>query len=160
MCGKFFEDFRVNEKFVTPARTVTETDLVLFAALTGDYNPIHTDEEFAKKNSIFKTRVLHGLYTLSISEGLIFRLGLLDGVPAASLGWNNVKFTKPVFIGDTLHLELTVVEKRESKSNPTMGVIVIHYTMKNQRDEVVMEADHALFVGKKGNYSTMKNISS
>ncbi|MEM3384422.1 MAG: MaoC family dehydratase [Nitrososphaeria archaeon] len=146
--GKFYEEWNIGDTFITPGRTVTETDIVLFAALTGDYHPIHTDEEYSKKHSIYETRIAHGLFTLSMSEGLFFRLGLLDGVAGAALGWNNVKFTKPVLPGDTLRVEIKVTDKRESKSRPDFGIVSLHYTTKNQRGEIVMEADRAVLVKK------------
>jgi acyl dehydratase len=146
--GKYYEEWNVGESFITPARTVTETDIVLFAGLTGDYHPIHTDEEYSKKYSIYGTRIAHGLFTLSISEGLFFRLGLLDGIAGAALGWNNVKFTKPVLAGDTLYVEIKVIDKRESRSKRGFGIVSLHYSTKNQKGETVMEADRAVLVKK------------
>lgn len=147
--GCYYEDIQVGEKYVTTGRTITEADLVMFAALTGDYAPHHMDEEYAKKHPIFRTRVLHGLYTLALAEGLAYRIGLFDGVAALTVAWNNVKFLRPVFIGDTLHLEFEITGKRESKSKPDYGIVTTIYRMINQRNEVVMEAEHILMVPKK-----------
>ena len=147
--GRYYEDVKIGEKFTTTGRTITEADLLFFAALTGDYNPIHMDEEYSKKYTVYKTRVSYGLYTLSLAEGLAFRIGLFDGVHAMTIGWNNVKFILPVFIGDTLHLEFEVITKRKSKSRPTFGIVTLLYRVKNQKDKVVMEAEHIVMVPKK-----------
>jgi len=147
--GRFYEDLQVGETFITSGRTVTETDIVLFGALTGDFNPIHMDEEFCKQHSIYKTRVAHGLFVLALAEGLVYRTGLFDGVRAVSLGWNNVRFVKPVFIGDTLHLEFKIVEKRESRSKPDFGIVTMLYQVKNGKNEVVLEAYHNVMVPKR-----------
>jgi len=107
------------------------------------------DEEYCKKHAIYKTRVVYGLFTLSLAEGLAYKIGLFDGTRAMTMGWNMVKFRKPVFIGDTLHLEFEAIAKRDSKSRPEFGVVTMLYRMKNQRDEVVLEAEHQLLVPKK-----------
>lgn len=147
--GRYYEDVNIGEKFTTTGRTITEADLLFFAALTGDYNPIHMDEEYSKTHTIYKKRVSHGLYTLALSEGLAFRVGLFDGVHVMTIGWNNVKFILPVFIGDTLYLEFEVTAKRESKSKPTFGIVTMLYRVKNQKGTTVMEAEHIVMMPKK-----------
>ncbi|MFQ5710431.1 MAG: MaoC/PaaZ C-terminal domain-containing protein [Candidatus Geothermarchaeales archaeon] len=137
--GKYFEDLNLGDRFTTPARTVTEADIGAFAGLSGDYNPLHTDEEFAKKK-IFKGRVAHGLLTLAIAEGLRARLGLLDGTALALLEINNLRFTAPVRAGDTIRLETEVVEKRETR-RADRGVVTFRDAVRNQRDETVMESE-------------------
>ncbi|HEY3313757.1 MAG TPA: MaoC/PaaZ C-terminal domain-containing protein, partial [Bacillota bacterium] len=120
--GKYFEDFEVGEEQVTPARTITETDVVNFAALSGDYNPLHTDEEFMRQSQ-FGRRIAHGLLVLAVSHGLVFRLGLLEGTVIAFLGIESLEFKAPTFFGDTIHVVVKVIDKRESKSKPDRGVV-------------------------------------
>src|SRR5512139_653749 len=112
----FFEDFKLGEKAVSPGRTVTETDIVMFAALTGDWTELHTNAEYMK-DSIFGQRIAHGLLTLSIANALAQRA---DGRPpidiVAFLGMDKIKLSLPVFIGDTIHVELEVIEARNSQS--------------------------------------------
>ncbi|MGQ9674123.1 MAG: MaoC/PaaZ C-terminal domain-containing protein [Chloroflexota bacterium] len=143
----YWEEFEVGAKFVTRARTVTETDIVMFAAMTGDYNPLHTDAEFMK-TSIFGERIAHGLLGLAIGVGLVAGLGIAQGTVIAFLGinWN---FTGPIRIGDTIHVEQTVAEKRETKK-PDRGIIVWDMEVVNQRGEVVQKGQRTLMVRRRG----------
>ncbi|WP_067724477.1 MaoC family dehydratase [Oceanobacillus damuensis] len=131
----FFDDFKVGDKFTSPARTVTETDIVMFAGLSGDYNPLHTDSEFCKK-TIFGEKIAHGLLGLSILTGLSTRLGIFDGSAIAFLGINDWKFKKPILVNDTIHFEMEVIEKRET-SKDDRGIIFREFKLINQKDEVV-----------------------
>lgn len=115
----YFEDFEVGQRFVTAGRTVTEADVVNFAGVSGDYNPIHTDAEFAKSTP-FGQRIAHGLLVLSMLTGLRQRTGATDGTLIAWLEIRNYRFLKPVLIGDTVHGETEIVEKRET-SKPDRG---------------------------------------
>lgn len=144
--GRYFEEFSVGDTFTSPARTVTEADVVTFAGLSGDYNPLHTDEEFAKTTP-FGRRIAHGVLGLSITTGLMARLGLFDGTAVAFLGldW---RFTKPIFIGDTIHFEMEVLEKRETR-HPDRGVLVRGVKLLNQRGEVVQEGTMTIMVRRK-----------
>ena len=144
--GLYFEEFEVGQLFKSRGRTVTEADIVNFAGLSGDYNPLHTDEEFAKK-TIFGKRIAHGMLGLTISTGLSQRLGILDDTIMAFLGleWN---FKGPVFIGDTLCLEQTVKSKRET-SKPDRGIIVFEAKLVNQKGEVVQEGTRTVMVRRK-----------
>ncbi len=83
--GKYFEDFVIGETFEPPGRTITESDVMLFAGLSGDYKQVHTDDEYCKKHSIYKTRIAHGLFGLALVEGLKFREGVFEGTALASL---------------------------------------------------------------------------
>ncbi len=135
--GMWFEEFEVGQQIITPARTITEGDIVTFAGVSGDYNQIHTDSEFATKTP-FGKRVAHGLLGLSIASGLAMRTGILEGTVIAFREINNWKFTNPVFIGDTVHVVLNILE---TKAIPRVGggSITIELTVKNQRDEVTMK---------------------
>ncbi len=137
MAGKYFDDYGVGEEFITPSRTITETDIVLFAGLTSDYNAIHTDQEYASQTS-FGGRIAHGLLTLSISMGLISRLGLSEGTIVALVGLDDVKFTAPVKIGDTIRCKIRVTEKRNT-SNPEHGLVTFKQEVLNQADKVVLQ---------------------
>ena len=145
--GLFFEEFEVGQKIVTPGRTVTEGDIITFAGVSGDYNQIHTDEEFSK-GTPFGQRVAHGLLGLSIASGLAMRTGVLEGTVIAFREINNWKFSSPVFIGDTIHVELNIIE---AKAIPRLGggSIVIELVVKNQRDEIVMKGTWTALVASK-----------
>ncbi len=147
MKGKYYEDLKVGNKFITVARTVTEADIVTFSGLSGDFNPIHTDEEFAK-NTIHKGRITHGLLTLAIASGLIARLGIFTEATIGLLGIDNLGFTAPVKPGDTIHAEMEIVDKRETKK-PDRGIIFRQITVKNQRDETVLTMISNIMLRKK-----------
>jgi acyl dehydratase len=134
--GRYFEQITIGESFLSPARTVTETDVVVFAGLSGDYNQIHTDAEFSKQTQ-FGERVAHGLLVLSIASGLVTRLGFIEGTVEAFIGldW---KFRAPVLIGDTVRVN---VEVRRKRPTPRMGggFVFLDVSVLNQRDEVVQK---------------------
>lgn len=132
----YLEDLEAGQTFVSAARTVTEADVVAFAGLSGDFNPIHTDAEFAK-DSAYGQRVVYGLLGLSIATGLLDRLGVFSGSAIAMLGITDWTFTAPVFIGDTVHLELTILGVRTSRSKPDRGVVERRFELRNQRGELV-----------------------
>lgn len=145
MKGKYFEDLKIGEHFETPGRTVTEADIVNFAGISGDYNPLHIDEEFAKKTR-FGARIAHGVLTLSIMTGLWARLGILEGTVEAFYGIERLRFTKPVYSRDTLHVEMKVVDKEEKGQS---GIIVLENTVLNQKSETVMVCTTNLLVQKR-----------
>ncbi len=128
---KYFEDFEVGETIVTRGRTITETDIVAFAALTGDWYPLHSDAEYAKKGP-FGERIAHGLLILSVANGL---LPLYDMAIVAFYGMDKVRFTAPTKIGDTIHVELEVTDKQDK--GDLGGVIALRQSVKNQKGEAV-----------------------
>ena len=145
----YLEDFKVGEKAVSPGRTVTETDIVMFAALSGDWTELHTNAEYMK-NSIFGQRIGHGMLTLSIASGLALRTGATRPVEVlAFLGMDKVRLMVPVFIGDTIRVESEVIEARPSKSMPGAGILRFKNTVKNQRDEDVATWETALMVRRR-----------
>ena len=107
----YYEEFEVGQQVKTAARTITESDIVSFAGLSGDYNAIHTDAEFSR-GTPFGQRVAHGLLCLSIASGLAMRTGILEGTVLAFREINEWKFSKPIFIGDTIHVLLNVTETK------------------------------------------------
>ena len=145
--ARFYEDFAVGDTFESPGRTITESDVVQYAALSGDYNQIHTDAQYAAENSIYGTRVAHGLLGLSIVEGLKFRLGLFEGTAIASLEWT-WKYLLPIMIGDTLKARWEITNKRET-SKPDRGVIWEHVELVNQKDEIVSAGDHTVMMHRR-----------
>jgi acyl dehydratase len=146
--GRHWDAFQAGETFTTAARTVTEGAVDLFAGLSGDFNPLHTDEESARQLPM-KGRIAHGMLVLSVATGLANQLGLFEGTTLALLGMDRIRWTAPVRLGDTLHVELTIREKKES-SKPDRGVLVTDVTVKNQRDEVVMTAEWTTLMTRKG----------
>jgi acyl dehydratase len=145
--GYYFEEFEVGQKFVSSARTITESDIVLFAGLSGDYNQIHTDKEFSKSTP-FGQRVAHGLLVTSIASGLIAQSGMLEGTVIAFREINNWKFSRPTFIGDTVHV-ITEVVKTKSLPRLGGGSVVILVDVINQNDESVMKGKWTALMASK-----------
>jgi len=137
--GLLFEDLAVGMRFDTPGRTITEADLVNFAGVSGDYNPLHTDEEFAR-TTLFGRRVAHGTLVLSLTAGLRQRTGVFEGTLLALLEIRSWRFLKPVFIGDTVRVTTTIQDVRET-SNSERGVVVQHIDVVNQRGETVQQGE-------------------
>ncbi len=144
--GRYFEDFSVGEEFYTASRTITEADIVNFAGISGDYNQLHTNEEFAK-TTIHKTRIAHGALSFSISTGLFLQLGIFEGTALAFME-ANVKYTKAVKPGDTIRLEAKVADKKAS-SKGGRGVITLDVSVLNQRDEQVLAQVWSIMVAAK-----------
>jgi acyl dehydratase len=132
----YLEDLEPGQTFVSAGRTITEADVVAFAGLSGDFNPIHTDAEFAAQGA-YGRRVVYGLLGLSIATGLLDRLGVFSGSAMAMLGIKDWTFTAPVFIGDTVRLELTILDVRPSRSKPDRGIVERQFALRNQRAELV-----------------------
>lgn len=143
----YWEEWELGAEFESPARTVTEADIVAFAGLSGDYNPLHINEEYCK-NTLFGTRIAHGPLVYAIAAGLLFQLHLYDDTLIAFLGFENLKFTKPVKPGDTIRARIKVLEKRET-SNPDRGVMKRQLQVLNQRGEVVQEGVQAFLLKRK-----------
>lgn len=144
MTGLYWEEWELNAEFVTPGRTVTEADIVQFAGISGDYNPLHMDEEFCK-NTQFGTRIAHGPLVYAIAAGLLFQLHLYDDTLIAFLGFDSLKFTMPVKAGDTIHAKIRVLEKRET-SKADRGVMKRQLLVENQRNEIVQEGIQAFLL--------------
>ena len=147
MVGLYFEEFSIGLKITTVGRTVSESDIMNFAGLSGDLNPIHTDAEFSRQ-APFGQRVAHGILGLSIASGLAWRSGVLEGTVIAFREINDWKFIKPIFIGDTIHAEMNVTE---TKALPRIGggSVVILADVQNQKDETVMKGTWSILVMSK-----------
>ena len=142
----YLKDFKKGEKTVSPGRTVTEADIVMFAGISGDWSELHTNEEYMK-NSPFGKRIAHGMLTLSIASGLALQMRGRPPVDVlAFLGMDNVRLLAPVFIGDTIRVESEVTEARQSKSRLDAGILKFKNTVKNQRNEAVATWETALMV--------------
>ena len=109
-CSLYFEDFEAGQTITSPGRTITEADIVAFAALTGDWNPIHTDAVYAAQQP-FGKRVAHGLLGMSIASALAMRMGFLEDSLLAFREIEQWKYSLPIFIGDTVHVRITILEK-------------------------------------------------
>ena len=142
--GLYFEEFEVGQKIMTVGRTVTESDIVTFAGLSGDYNQIHTDVEYSEATT-YGQRVAHGLLGISIASGLAMRTGILENTVIFFREINNWKFIKSIFIGDTIHVEMEVAE---TKALPRIGggSVVITLDVKKQSGETVMKGNWTVLV--------------
>lgn len=137
MAGVYFEDLTVGRVFKHAIRrTVTEADNVFFSALTHNPAQLHLDEEYCKEHTEYGTRIVNSCFTLGLMVGISVGETTL-GTTVANLGWDEVRFPKPVFHGDTLRVESVVVESRESKSRPTQGITIFEHRAFNQKGELV-----------------------
>lgn len=150
MPGKYYEDLEVNARFRhSLGRTVTETDNVLFSALTMNTQPLHINEDFAR-NTQFGQRIVNGLFTLSLVIGLTVS-ELTEGTIVANLGYERIAHPNPVFHGDTIYAETEVLEKRDSRSNPDRGIVRLKHIGRNQNGVIVVEVERAvLFLKRQG----------
>ncbi len=145
--GNYLEDFQIGDEFKSKGRTVTEADFVNFAGVSGCFHPIHQDEVYCK-NTIFGKRIAHGKMVLAFMLGFWDRMGLTEDTIVAHAGINNLKFKKPVYIGDTLHSEIKILEKKEG-SKADRGILVTQATCKNQNDETVLSYTDYIMIYKK-----------
>ena len=146
--GLFFEDFQVGQKGVSATRTITEHDIVAFAGLSGDFNLIHVDAEFAKSTP-FGQRIAHGLLGLTIASGLAVQTGVLGANVIAFREVGEWKFIKPIFIGDTVHV---VMEITETKALPRLGggLVTMLAALTNQSNDVTMKGLWTIIVKFRG----------
>lgn len=134
--GLFFEEFEIDAAYTSQGRTITEADVAAFAGLSGDFNPLHTDAEFAATTP-FGQRIAHGMLTVIISTGMSNWTGIFAGTTIALME-QNIKYTGAVMFDDTVHLEMKVTEKKET-SKPDRGIVKFDAKMLNQRGEVVVD---------------------
>ena len=143
--GKTFNEFNVNDEFTTSSRTITEADVVNFAGLSGDFNPLHIDEKFGRSTP-FKGRVAHGMLCVSIATGLANQLGIFEGTTIALLSMtiNYKGFAK---FGDTIHLVLKVIEKKETSKNDR-GIVTFNTIVYNQNNQPIVEGQWVVMLRK------------
>ena len=146
--GRYFEDFAVGDVYEhRPGRTISEADNTWFTLLTMNQHPIHFDAEYAKHTEFGKPLVVSTL-TLSILVGM--SVSDTSQKAIANLGWREIKLPRPVFAGDTLYAESTVLDKRESESRPEQGIVTVRTIGKNQHGEVICEFERTMLVMKRG----------
>ena len=146
--GRYFEDFEVGVIYEhRPGRTINEADNSWFTLLTMNTHPLHFDAEYAA-HSEFGKPLVNSCLTLSMVAGM--SVSDTSQKAIANLGWTDIKMPHPVFVGDTLYAESEVLDKRESKSRPTQGIVSIRTTGKNQDGTVVMSYDRSFLVPKRG----------
>jgi acyl dehydratase len=133
-----FEDFSVGQSFESVGRTVTETDVVMHAAMGGDWTEVHTNRAYAE-TSTFGQRVVHAPLTFQIQMGLLVRCGIFERTVLAYLGIEAMDFPRPLFIDDTIKLTATVANTRELASRNDGGLVALETTVLNQNDEPVMD---------------------
>jgi len=140
---RYFEDFHTGERIVTRGRTITEADIIMFSAMSGDWHPLHTDIEYAREGP-FGERIAHGFLVLSVASGL---LPLSEIAILAFYGMDRVRFLAPVKVMDTIHVEFETVEKQDRDERG--GVVTFQQTIKNQRGDVVLVGTMKSFVAKR-----------
>ncbi len=141
------EDIEVGASFQTARRTVTEADIVAFAGVSGDFNPLHVDELFVREQTPFEGRIAHGPLVLSMSYGLA---SVRDGWKILALVECQRRFRAPVYPGDTVWAELEVLETRPSSSRPGVGFATLAVEVRSDRGEVVQSGRDVLMIATRG----------
>ena len=149
MAGLYFEEFSVGQVFKHPVRrTVTEMDNVLFSAMTHNPAALHLDEEYCREHTEFGQRIVNSAFTLGLLVGISVGETTL-GTTVGNLGWDEVRFPKPVFHGDTLRVESQVMELRTSQSRPHNGIVIFEHRGYNQRQELVASCKRSALMLRK-----------
>lgn len=143
---RYWDDAKEGDECISPTYEVTEARVMAYADLTGDHTPVHTDEEYARTTP-FGTRVAHGLFGLSIADGLK-TISEYRFLPGMSLGWT-WDFLGPIKLGDTLYVKFRVGSMRPSRSKPGWGIVVLPSELINQRGEVVQKGEHRLMIPRR-----------
>lgn len=144
MTTYYFEDFKEGQVFESGGRTITETDLTFFSMLSGDWNPLHANAEFAKSTR-FGQRVVHGVLGIAVSTGMLHELGIFHDSVIAMLGFRNWNFLAPLLVNDTIHLKLTITAVEPGKSGNS-GKLGRRFQLINQKGEVVQEGESDVLV--------------
>ena len=143
MPGLYFDELEVGQVFDHPlTRTITEADNVIFTSMTHNPAKLHLDEEYCKENTEFGQRMVNSCLTLSLMVGISVH-DTTFGTTVANLGWDEVRFPKPLFHGDTIRIETEVIELKESKSRPDQGIVTFVHRAYNQHDELVASCKRA-----------------
>jgi acyl dehydratase len=153
MPGFYFEEFTVGQVFKHAIRrTVTETDNVLFSAMTHNPAPLHIDKEYMRTASEFGEPLMNSFFTLGLIVGISINETTL-GTTVANLGLEEASFPSPLFVGDTVHVETEVVAKRQSRSRPTNGIVTFEHRGFNQRDVLIASCRRNVLMLRKPNPS-------
>ena len=146
--GRHYEQFEVGDTYShRPGRTITETDNTWFTLLTMNTHPLHFDKEYAKKSE-FGQILVNSAFTVSLIVGMSVRDVSQNAI--ANLGWKEIRLPSPVFVGDTLYAESTVLEKRESKSRPNAGIVKVSTLGKKSDDTLVCDFERTMLIPKQG----------
>lgn len=146
--GRYFEEFEVGDVYEhRPGRTISEADNTWFTLLTMNQHPLHFDFAYAEKSE-FKKPLVNSCLTLSIVAGM--SVSDISQKTIANLGWDKIKLTAPVFIGDTIYAESAVLSKRESKSRPTQGIVTVKTTGKKADGTEFMSYERTMLIPKRG----------
>ena len=148
MAGKYFEEFDIGQKFVTPGKTVTDAAVTAIVGLAGYTEKFFNDEEYAKANTPFGGRIAPGRMTLLLMGALSEQTGIWEDTVIALVGLEEIKVIAPLRIGDTIKVEMEITEKRET-SKPDRGIIIHKEICRNQRGEAVAEAKAIHLVKKR-----------
>ncbi|MFJ8246840.1 MaoC/PaaZ C-terminal domain-containing protein [Peribacillus asahii] len=143
MFNKYFEEYSIGETWQSKGRTITESDLVMFSAFSGDWYSLHSDAEYAKGTQ-FEQRIAHGMAILSITTGLVT---FEPGIVVAFYGMDKVRFTNPTFIGDTIHLNAKVIDLKDRSQS--QGLVTVLQEVKKQTGETVAVFDMKILMNKK-----------
>lgn len=155
--AKWFEDLAPGDRYVTQGRTITETDMVMWSMFTGDFNPIHVDEDFAAHHSVFGTRVPQGLLAVAVASGLQERLGIWDGTGRALLA-QTIRFRRPLRLGDTIRAELTVA--RTAIRDAELGEVHLDLAVvAADREAVIVDGTLDVLVARRGDADTRRGGS-
>ena len=146
MRGLHFEDFEPGRAFHSASRTITEADVVAFAGLSGDFNPLHTDQTFAEKTPVGQ-RIAHGMLSLAVATGLANQMGIFEGTTVA-LMQQTIQYRGMVRFGDTIRVVMTV-KTREDWKKPTVGKVVFDVPVLNQKDEPVVQSEWTLLMARR-----------
>ncbi len=149
MAGLYFEEFQLGQVFEhLLRRTITEADNVFFSALTHNPAALHLDEEYCKNETEYGQRVVNSCLTLGLMVGISVG-DTTQGTTVANLGWDEVRFPKPLFHGDTLRVETEVLELRDSRSRPENGIVIFEHRAFNQHDELVAKCKRSALMLRK-----------
>lgn len=146
MRGLHWDDFEPDREFFSASRTITEADVVNFAGLSGDFNPLHTDETFAERTPI-RTRIAHGMLSMAVATGLANQMGIFEGTTLA-LMTQTIGYKGMVRFGDTIRIVMTVRDRKETR-NPSRGVVTFGVVVLNQKDETVIDSEWVLMMARK-----------
>jgi len=145
----YLDELEAGREFISDGRTITETDLVVFSGISGDFSPLHIDEQWVVENTSFRGRIAHGLLITSITSGLHTPV-LADVEVIAYLEFNRA-LAAPVYIGDTIRAYWKVTEARRSRSRPGQGIVTFEIEVRNQDGEAVQRGADVWLVSADGN---------
>ena len=143
--GITFENFRPGDRFVTARRTITETEIMQFVSLVGLFEPLFIDAEYIRNESLYGERIAPGSLTFSMAEGLTVQTGIIHGTGMAFLGLEKMRLFAPVKVGDTIQVDIEVLDTKEVKSR-SGGIVRFRQKVNNQRGETVMEYEVARMI--------------